>query len=265
MIYIYNIISNRNLYYNTNWYNLLNAHGERKRLDSYDGKVMSKRQKALSQGLYLWYDYKDKKSVGENTMPEQSHYFIEDETLESREEQFSYYFKSTKLTFLSNTGMFSPGHVDFATDLLLNELPPLSGSLLDLGCGYGVIGASLGKAYPDLAVTLSDVNGRALRYAKRNVEANGVHAALLKSDGFEDIEGSFDAITLNPPIHAGKEVIFSMYEGSFVHLNAGGSLYIVIQKKHGAESTIKKLKEVFGTCEILYKKKGYYILKATKV
>lgn len=197
-------------------------------------------------------------------MERQSHYFIADETLEDREETFTYYLGTAKVKLTSNTGMFSPGHVDFATDLLLRELPPLSGAFLDLGCGYGVIGTALGKAYPTLSVTMADVNERALRYAKANAEANGVVAKIICSDCFASIEDTFDAITLNPPIHAGKEVIFSMYEGSFAHLNKGGSLYIVIQKKHGAESTLKKLKEIFGEAETLYKKKGYFIIKATK-
>ncbi len=198
-------------------------------------------------------------------MEGQSHYFIADETLEDREETFTYYLGATKVRLTSNTGMFSPGHVDAATDLLLRELPPLSGTFLDLGCGYGVIGTALGKANPELAVTMADVNERALRYAKGNGEANGVAAKTICSDCFESIEGAFDSITLNPPIHAGKEVIFAMYEGSLAHLNQGGSLYIVMQKKHGAESSLKKLKELFGEVETLYKKKGYYVIRATKL
>lgn len=192
-----------------------------------------------------------------------SHYFTEDDTLKPNIEEFSYYFKDCKLDFVTNSGMFSPGHTDYATSLLLQTVPPLSGSLLDLGCGWGVIGISLGKQY-GLSVTLADVNGRALECAEENCRRNNFSAQTVKSDCFESIDGEYDTITLNPPIHAGKKVIFDMYDGAFSHLKQNGKFYLVIQKKHGAESTIKKLTELFGSCETIYKKKGYYILSCTK-
>ena len=111
---------------------------------------------------------------------------------------------------------------------------------------------------------MSDVNGRALALAERNSRANGVEAACVLSDGFEGLEGPFDAVVLNPPIHAGKSVIFGLYEGAFSHLREKGRLFVVIQKKHGAESTIARLEELFGGCEILYRKKGMYVLEARK-
>lgn len=129
----------------------------------------------------------------------------------------------------------------------------------------GPVGTVLGALYPETArITMSDVNGRALALAERNSRANGVEAACVLSDGFEGLEGPFDAVVLNPPIHAGKSVIFGLYEGAFSHLREKGRLFVVIQKKHGAESTIARLEELFGGCEILYRKKGMYVLEARK-
>lgn len=192
-----------------------------------------------------------------------SHYFIEDHSLAPHIESFAYYFGSEKFLFMSNSGMFSPGHVDDASDLLLHTMPALSGSFLDLGCGYGVIGIVMGKMY-HLDVTMADINGRALDCAKINCENNGLKADIIESNCFEQINRSFDAIALNPPIHAGKEVVHSMYEGAFEHLHPSGTLYVVIQKKHGGESAVKKLTELFHSCETLYKKKGYFVLACTK-
>lgn len=121
----------------------------------------------------------------------------------------------------------------------------------------------MGKVY-GLEVTMADSNGRALRCAQQNCEANQVKAQIIQSDCFQNISQSFDTIALNPPIHAGKAVMYAMYEGAYAHLNAGGRFYVVIQKKHGAESTVKKLTEIFHHCDTLYKKKGYYILACTK-
>ncbi len=187
------------------------------------------------------------------------HYFIADNSLKSDIKKFTHYFGGEKFTFKSDSGVFSHGHVDPASDLLIKTLPKLSGSLLDLGCGYGPIGVMLGKVY-GLTVTMADVNSRALSLARENCDANGVTAELVLSDSFESISGCFDTITLNPPIHAGKDIMFAMYEGAKEHLTPGGTFYIVIQEKHGAKSSIKKLTELFGECKVLYKKKGVYVV-----
>jgi 16S rRNA (guanine1207-N2)-methyltransferase len=191
-----------------------------------------------------------------------SHYFIADDTLADNERTATYAFGGHAFTFTANAGLFSPDRVDPATDLLLKTLPPLSGSMLDLGCGYGVIGIVLGKAY-GLTVTMSDINARALRYAKQNAGGNGVAAAIIESDGFDAVSGCFDTVTLNPPIHAGKDVVYRMYEQSLTRLAPGGWFFIVIQEKHGAKSSIRKLTDVYGRCDILHKKKGYYVIQCT--
>jgi len=158
--------------------------------------------------------------------------------------------------------VFSKGRVDAATDLLLRTLPPLKGSLLDLGCGYGCIGLVLAKAY-GLKATQVDINPAAVRLTEKNCRLNGVSTDVRLSDRYENVPERFDTILLNPPIHAGKDVTYRMYEEAPAHLNKGGKLYVVTLKKHGAESTIAKLAEVFGNCDALYKKKGYYVLCCT--
>lgn len=192
-----------------------------------------------------------------------SHYFIEDKTIKHDIKKFVYYYNFHKFTFTTDSGVFSKDHIDPATEILLKTIPTLSGSLLDMGCGYGCIGITLSKAY-SLKLTQADVNQSALDLTEINCKENSVESVVIKSDCFDNISGSFDTITINPPIHAGKAVTYKMYEDSFLHLNDGGKLYIVTLKKHGAESTCDKLKDVFGTCETLYKKKGYYVFCCTK-
>jgi len=192
-----------------------------------------------------------------------SHYFIEDNSLKSDIKKIAYEFAGKRFTFTTDSGLFSKDHVDHATDILLHTIPPLTGSLLDMGCGYGCIGIVLAKTY-GLQLTQADVNQRALDFTKINCTANGVQSNIIKSNCFEDISGMFDTITINPPIHAGKAVTYEMYDGSFAHLNTGGKLYIVTLKKHGAESTKSRLESVFGNCEVLYKKKGHYVFCCVK-
>ena len=87
---------------------------------------------------------------------------------------------------------------------------------------------------------------------------------LLFSDGFSNVKEKFDVIVTNPPIRAGKKVIYPIYENSINFLNPGGSIYMVVQKKQGAPSTVEKLKSIYGNCEIVNKEKGYWIIKSTK-
>jgi 16S rRNA (guanine1207-N2)-methyltransferase len=190
----------------------------------------------------------------------QSHYFIDDPTLPDDFKHFAFYFHNLSFKFTSNSGVFSHGHVDPESDLLLRQIPPLQGTLLDLGCGCGVIGIALCKAY-NLSITLADVNPRALKCAEINCQINDVKANILSSDGFEQIPDKFNTITLNPPIHAGKKVLHRLFAGAKEHLAEGGAFYIVILEKHGAKITARHLQEVFGVCEVLYKKKGEYVLR----
>lgn len=192
-----------------------------------------------------------------------SHYFIPDDNLQANIKKITYLYKNINFTFTTNSGLFSKDHVDEATSLLINNIPPLTGSLLDMGCGYGCIGIILGKTY-SLDVTQCDVNPHAINLTKLNCRENDFESDAIISDCFENITDKFDTITLNPPIHAGKAVTYKMYEQSIDHLNDNGYLYVVTLKKHGAESTIKKLTEIFGNCDIVYKKKGYYVLKCKK-
>ena len=187
-----------------------------------------------------------------------SHYFIPDENLKPDVKRIHYVFSGKNFTFQTDSGVFSKDRVDHATDILLNSIPPLNGSLLDMGCGYGCIGIVLAKTY-SLELTQCDVNPEAVKLTKINCKINKVKSDIKISDCFDNIAGKFDTITLNPPIHAGKSVTYKMYEESAAHLNKGGRLFIVTLKKHGAESTYAKIKSVFGNCETLYKKKGYYI------
>ena len=197
-----------------------------------------------------------------------NHYFNSNEDLRHDEKIIEYIYKFKKFEFITDTGVFSKDGVDHATNILLENLPELSGKVLDLGCGFGCIGIVLAKIY-DLEVFMSDVNERALDLAERNAEKNGVSDKIkkvIKSDGFEDIRESFDNIILNPPIHAGKSVVYRIYEEVYGHLNQGGRFFIVIQKKHGALSHKQKLGEIFGAenINILYSKKGFYIFEMRK-
>lgn len=166
--------------------------------------------------------------------------------------------------FLTDAGVFSKKMIDFGSQVLLNALDVKSGkTLLDVGCGYGPLGISLAKA-KKMSVTMVDINNRALDLSRQNAQLNNVDVNIFQSNIYEQVIGSFDYIISNPPIRAGKKVVHTIIEESIDHLNDGGSLTIVIQKKQGAPSAKAKMEDVFGNCEIVKKDKGYYILRSFK-
>lgn len=119
------------------------------------------------------------------------------------------------------------------------------------------------KAWPDTHVTLGDVNLRALDLAKRNAERNGADVRCTESDGMAAfLDRRFDAIITNPPIRAGKQVIYRMFADAAGCLNPGGALYLVIRKQQGAESCVRYLSGIFSRVEKLDRSGGYWVLQA---
>ena len=193
------------------------------------------------------------------------HYFTHDPQSSHDIKTITYKVKDVSLELYTDTGVFSKDKVDYGSDVMIKSLPGLSGSILDLGCGYGVIGLSIAKANPAAHVTMVDINQRAVDLTAMNIERNGIkNAEAFVSDGFQNVNGLYNAIISNPPIRAGKSVIYPLFEESIKYLNPNGSLYLVIQKKQGAKSAVEKLISVFGNCEVINKQGGYWILKSTK-
>jgi 16S RNA G1207 methylase RsmC len=193
------------------------------------------------------------------------HYYTSTPTSESNKRPFNITLLGHALVFFTDAGVFSKGELDKGTALLLNNLPPLSGHALDLGCGWGAIGITLKKLNPDLQITMADINERAVALTKENVKKNGITANVIQSDGFESIsEAAFDSIISNPPIRAGKQVIYALFEESHRRLKTGGCLYLVIRKQQGADSARAFLKTFFKEVSVLKKSGGFDILQAIK-
>jgi len=197
------------------------------------------------------------------------HYFSENPHSKSSPKTWNCVLRGKTYRFTSDAGVFSKNTIDFGSKLLIESfaIPAVSGDLLDLGCGYGPIGAVLANEYPDRTVLLADINERALNLAKKNAVENGLNnVESLQSDGFSNIKGrGFAAILLNPPIRAGKKVIYQMFEDAFEALVSKGEFWIVIQKKQGAPSAKEKLEGLFGNAEMVDRSRGYVVMRSIKV
>ena len=195
------------------------------------------------------------------------HYYTNNVNARSDEKDFAYTLRGHKLKFTTDIGVFSKRDVDFGSRLLVETFaePEISGNILDVGCGYGPIGLSLAKSYPNRNVHMVDVNQRALELAKKNAMNNGVENVMIyESHCYEGVDDRFAAILSNPPIRAGKKVVHAIIEEAKGYLVENGELWIVIQKKQGAPSAKAKMEEVYGNCEVVDKDKGYFILKSIR-
>ncbi|MBR4458838.1 MAG: class I SAM-dependent methyltransferase [Clostridia bacterium] len=193
------------------------------------------------------------------------HYYTRDPASASRPSTCAFTWRGHPMTFVTDSGVFSKGELDRGTQLLLDALPSLSGEVLDLGCGWGAIGVTLAKAFPDARVTMADVNLRALSLAAENASRNGVSCETVESDGLSALrERRFDAIVTNPPIRAGKQVIYRLFAESADRLAPGGALYIVIRKQQGAESCVRYLESIGMDVEKLDRSSGFWVLRAGK-
>ncbi|WP_050637547.1 class I SAM-dependent methyltransferase [Candidatus Stoquefichus sp. SB1] len=196
-----------------------------------------------------------------------AHYYTNNVDLKSQETHIPFLYRKHQLTFISDFGVFSKERVDYGSRVLLESIniSQQQLTLLDVGCGYGTLGIALKKEYPWLNVQMVDVNERAIHLAKESAKYNGVDdVSIYLSHCYENVHDSFDVIVSNPPIRAGKKVVFEILEKAYDHLNPDGELIVVIQKKQGAPSAKKKMEDVFGNCEILKRDKGYFVLKAVK-
>lgn len=198
-----------------------------------------------------------------------SHYFQNDPNLASNLHKISFSVNEIHMSLWTDNGVFSKSRVDEGSLAFLKVILPLKlrGRILDLGCGYGTIGLTIAISSPEARVDLADINTRALALCEKNAHELGLsqRVTILQSDIYENIEGPYDSIVVNPPIRAGKRVTYAMYEGAKQRLIDGGSLFIVIRKAQGGPSASAYIESLFGNITLLKRDKGYYIYQAKKV
>ena len=190
-------------------------------------------------------------------------YFTNDD-LPSNVRKTECFVRGCKFTLFTDNGVFSKDGLDFGSRLLLDAIPleEVGGKILDMGCGYGVFGVVLGKI-TKAHVDMVDVNLRALHLAKRNLVENHVDdACVFESNCYENVSSKYSSIVTNPPIRAGKKIVYEIVMNAKNYLDTDGKLFLVIRKEQGAKSLIIDLKKQY-TVEVLEKSKGFFIIKCS--
>ncbi|CAM4152429.1 methyltransferase [Vreelandella rituensis] len=143
-------------------------------------------------------------------------------------------FSAAGLSLASHPGVFGHGKLDEGTALLLETLtqtlPPNVDNVLDMGCGDGVLAASLAKQ--GRSVTAVDVNLFAVEATRRTLSANQLQGEVLASDVYQALAGRrFDAIISNPPFHQERAIDYGptgrLIQEAPGYLRPGGRLIVV--------------------------------------
>jgi 16S rRNA (guanine1207-N2)-methyltransferase len=193
------------------------------------------------------------------------HYFENNPPETIKEYTVTYTLQGRSFSLITSSGIFAKKDLDVGSRLLINVLlqDTLTGTCLDLGCGYGPVGLTLASLNPNLTLTLADVNERAVIDARHNAQRLGLtNLQILTSDGFQELTQNFDVIAFNPPIRAGKKTIYRLYQEAKQHLNPNGNFYIVIRKDKGAESHETYLLTLFSKVLRRDRDKGYLVFIA---
>ncbi len=195
------------------------------------------------------------------------HYYTQQPTVKHQQRILNVVLRSRELSFVVDSGVFSKKTIDYGSRFLIETMNfATDAKVLDVGCGYGPIGLSAALLCPNGHVTMLDINERAVELSKINAVRNKInHVTVLQSDTLNKVDDQyFDAILTNPPIRAGKEIIYRIFTQSLERLNVGGSFWTVIQNKQGAQSAKAKIQSIFHSIEVVDKSKGYIVMKATK-
>jgi 16S rRNA (guanine1207-N2)-methyltransferase len=195
--------------------------------------------------------------------PPGEHYFSATPSSPSQQRHVDVVLPDASFVLTTDRGVFSHGHVDTGTALLLRATapPPATGDLLDLGCGAGPIALTMALRAPAATVWAVDVNPRALELTAANAAANGIGnvRAVSPEDLPDDVR--FAAIWSNPPIRIGKHALHELLLHWFERLAPGAVATLVVQRHLGADSLQRWLSEHGYATERLVSRAGFRVLQ----
>lgn len=142
--------------------------------------------------------------------------------------------------------------INLKKNLMMGRAEFVQGNILEWAACFNHGAADSAALQTDSAVTQTDsVVPHANKYEEKHVE-------------IEPFLGKFDLVVTNPPIRAGKDVVYACFDAARAMLAEGGRFYAVISKNQGAKSSKKRIEEVFGNAEELGKSGEFRVFRAIK-
>ncbi|KLO20869.1 MULTISPECIES: class I SAM-dependent methyltransferase [unclassified Marinitoga] len=209
--------------------------------------------------------YKTEKKE-KKTISKFQHYYVENPESELTIKELTLTLKNGHTyIFKAPSGVYGKKEIDKATKILLENVDITGKKILDIGCGYGVIGITLKKEHPDIEIYMSDINKRAVEFSKINAKNNNIFADIRQGYLFDPWKGFlFEQIISNPPIVAGKKVWMKLIEDSYKHLVIFGTLQLVAFHNKGGSRIKDYMKKIFGNVIEIVKKGGIRVYKSVK-
>ncbi len=165
----------------------------------------------------------------------------------------------------SQPGVFSWDHVDPGSAALVAALPTLSGAGADLGCGIGVLARAVLESPAVTALSLVDIDRRAIAAARRNVE--DPRAVFIQADVRDPALAlaDLDFVVMNPPFHDGgaedRALGQVFIQRAAAMLRRGGVCWMVANVGMPYEAV---LKTHFAAVTPLGQARGYKLFEARK-
>jgi 16S rRNA (guanine1207-N2)-methyltransferase len=164
-------------------------------------------------------------------------------------------------------GVFSYDRLDEGSSLLIDNLKVSPGiNVLDLGCGYGLLGlfaAQAGAARVDLL----DNNQLAIACTLQNISRqNLTQCNAFPSDAAKALRNrSYQLVVTNPPFHAGKEVDYAVTQAfirqSYPILEPGGQIWMVANRFIRYEDLLER---TFGNSNLIAETSKFQVWMATR-
>ena len=194
--------------------------------------------------------------------PPTEHYFSAEPAVATRPRNVTVRLPDQSIELRTDRGVFSLAGLDPGTAVLLQGVPapPAGATLLDLGCGHGVVAIAMARRAPQARVIAVDVNNRALELTRANATANGVERIEVGRPDEVDADLRFDAIYTNPPIRVGRQQLLELLTTWLGRQAPGGHANLVVQRHLGADSLAERLRSQGYEVLRMGSKRGYRLL-----
>lgn len=175
------------------------------------------------------------------------------------------------LTVMAHGGAFGGASVDLGTRFLLatiGSFPAGARTVVDLGCGTGVLAVSAARALPAATVLALDESRAAVLSAAATAAANGIgdRVEVRRANLMEGVpDRSVDLVLCNPPFHRGNArdsaVAFEMFAEAARTLAPGGELWTVYNSHL---PYLRSLRRLVGQTQPVGQTPGYTVTRSVQ-